>query len=162
MALIRWRPSETEPIQSFREEVDRLFEDFCSGWGRTRSARPAPRWAGDLAGEGEGLFPKVDLAETETEFVVRAEVPGVSKDDIEITVGESSVTLKGRLREERETRGERYYARASTYGSLQRVIPLPGEIVAHEAKAQLKEGVLTITIPKARPSKPRAVRVRVE
>jgi HSP20 family protein len=162
MALIRWQPRKTEPIESCREEVERLFEDFCSRWGRARTAWPASSRARALAAEGEGIFSKVELLETDRDFIVRAEVRGVPKEDIEVTVGESSVTLKGQRAQERETRGERSYTWASTYGSFQRVIPLPGEALAHEAKAELKEGVLTVTIPKARPSALEAFRLRVE
>jgi len=157
MALIKWEPrrGELEPVRSLRQEVDRLFEDFFRGW-------PRP-WTGGLfaAGEGGGA-PKVDLKEGEKELILSAEVPGLQKEEIGINIAEDSVTISGERKSEKETKEEGYYYRESSQGAFHRVVPLPCPILADKAKATLKDGVLTLTLPKAAPSKTRSVKIKVE
>lgn len=157
MALVKWEPrvGELEPVRSLRQEVDRLFEDFFRGW-------PRP-WSGGLLAAEEGAFaPKVDLKETEKELVLSAEVPGLQKEDLGVNIMEDSVTISGERKAEKETKKEGYYYKETSQGAFQRVIPLPCPIVADKAKAKLKDGVLTLTLPKAAPSKTRSVEIKVE
>ncbi len=157
MALIRWEPKsqELEPFRSLRQEVDRIFDDFFRGWSR-------PWTSGWLTPMEGGFTPSVDLKETDKEFVLTAEVPGVSKDELDVTITEDSVTLRGERRQEKEEKNENYHYRETTYGAFQRVIPLPGEVVAEKAKAKLKDGVLTLVLPKAQPSKAKGVQVKID
>jgi len=156
MALVKWEPKKTqlEPLRGLREEVDRLFEDFFRGW-----PRPLGGWPGSAA---EGFSPAVDLKESDKDYVLTAEVPGFSKDKIEITISEDSVTVKGERKEEKEEKKEGYYLRESSSGSFHRVVPLPGKVLADKAGASLKDGVLTLTLPKAEPAKTKGVKVKVE
>ena len=157
MALTKWEPrsGELQPVRSLRQEVDRLFEDFFRGW-------PRP-WTGGWLGQEEGTFaPVVNLKETEKEFVLTAEVPGLQKDQLDVNIMEESVTIRGERKEEKETKEQSYYYRESSFGSFQRVVPLPAPIVADKAKATLKDGVLSLTLPKAEPAKSRAVKIKVE
>lgn len=157
MALVKWEPRSGEigPVRSLRQEVDRLFEDFFRGW-------PKP-WTGGWATQEEGAFaPAVDLKETEKEFVLTAEVPGLQKDDLDVNIMAESVTIRGERREEKESKEQSYYYKESSYGSFQRVIPLPAPILAEKAKAKLKDGVLSLTLPKAEPSKSKAIKIKVE
>lgn len=158
MALIPWEPRrrELEPFRGLRDEVDRLFEDFFRGWAR-------PPWSARGLAPAQGEFsPNVDLKETEKEFTLTAELPGLTKEELDVTIAQDSITLKGERREEKESREGSYHYRETSYGSFQRVIPLPGEIKADKAKATLKDGVLTLTLPKAEPSKATHVKVKVE
>jgi len=157
MALVKWEPrfGELEPVRSLRQEVDRLFEDFFRGW-------PKP-WTGGWLTPGEGGFsPVVDLKETEKEFLLTAEVPGIQKDELDVQIMDESVTIRGERREEKETKEQSYHYKESSYGSFQRVVPLPARILADKAKAKMKDGVLTLTLPKAEPAKSRAVKIKVE
>jgi len=157
MALIKWEPrqGELEPVRGLRQEVDRLFDDFFRGW-------PRPWSGGWLTSETGAFAPNVDLKETDKEFVLTAELPGMRKDDIDVNILEQSVTIRGERAERKETKEQNYHYRESSYGSFQRVIPLPSPIVADQAKAALKDGLLTLSLPKAAPSKPKGVKIKVE
>ena len=156
MALIRWEPRsrQLDPFRNLREEVDRIFDDFFRSWSRP--------WSGWLEPTRAGFVPSVDLKETDEEFIITAEVPGVSKDELDVTITEDSVTLRGERREEKEHKEGDYHYRETSYGSFQRVIPLPGEVVADKAKAKLKDGVLTLVLPKAQPARSKGVQIEVE
>jgi HSP20 family protein len=164
MALIRWEPKkELEWFRDLRNEVDRLFDQFYEAWSRPWSAgQPAPARGAGPPGSKAGFVPHVNLKETDSEFVVTAEIPGLSRDELDISLTEDSVTLKGERKVERETKRESYHYRETSYGTFQRVIPLPGAIKPGEARATLKDGVLTMTLPKAEAGKRKAVTVSVE
>jgi HSP20 family protein len=156
MNMIRWEPTRRglPPFRSFRTEVDRVFDDFFQGW--------SPPWQSHEAGETDRRFmPSVNLKETDGEFIVTAEVPGIPKEGLDVTMTEDSVTLKGERREEKETQEEGYLYRETAHGSFQRVIQLPGAISSEKAKAALKDGVLTLTLPKSESSKPKEIKVEV-
>jgi HSP20 family protein len=104
----------------------------------------------------------VNLKESERELVVTAEVPGLSRDELEVTITEDAVTLKGERREDQEAKEEDYHCKETAYGAFERVIPLPAQIKANEARARLKDGVLTLALPKIEGAKRKQVKVRVE
>ncbi len=157
MALVKWQPrrNDPDPFQSLRQVVDRLFEDACRGVPR----RWTPTW---VTASGAGFIPNVDVKETAHEYVVTVEVPGLRPEDLDVHITADTITIKGERKEEQENKRESYYYRESSVGSFQRVIPLPGPVVAEKAAAQLKDGVLTLTLPKAEPSKLTGVKVKVE
>jgi HSP20 family protein len=158
MALIRWehKGRDLEPLRGLRDEVDRLFEDFFRGWGHSP-------WAGrDMATAGREFLPSVDLREGDQEFTVTAEMPGLSREELNVTITEDSVALKGERKEVSEKEKASYHYKETAYGVFQRVIPLPAKIKPDEAKARLKDGVLTLTLPKAERSKRKQVTVTVE
>ncbi|GAB4266748.1 MAG: Hsp20/alpha crystallin family protein [Deferrisomatales bacterium] len=158
MALIPWEPRRRglEPFRGLREEVDRIFDEFFRGWG-------GPPWAGrGVAPWSAGFYPSVDLKESENELVLTAEVPGLSKEELDVTIAEDSVTLRGERKEEKEREGESYHYREAAYGAFERVIPLPVEVKAEKAQAKLRNGVLTLTLPKAEPSKRKQIKVEVD
>ncbi len=108
------------------------------------------------------FVPSIDLKETDTEFVMSVEIPGFSKENLDITVAESSVTLKGERRGEREKRGESYHSRERCEGAFVRVIPLTGEVAVDKVTTQLKDGVLTVILPKAEMPKRTARKVKID
>jgi HSP20 family protein len=123
--------------------------------------RLSPWKPGELGLTDRPFTPSVDLKETDNEFIVTAEVPGVPKEGLDVTITEGAVTLKGERREEKENNEEGYRFKETSYGAFHRVIPLPGEVLAEKAKAALKDGVLTLTLPKSEHSKPRAIQIDV-
>lgn len=149
MSLVRWRPM--REIARIREEMDRLFDEFFTGWPERRRSVLEGEWA-----------PSVDVAETEEDVVVTAELPGVKQSDVEITVLNDVLTLKGEKKEEKEIKKENYHRIERSYGSFQRSISLPTGVQADKAKATYKDGVLTITIPKAEEAKPKSIKINVE
>ena len=134
--------------------MNTLFDDFFSGFDVT------PR---SFAGKGFGAFsPSVDVKESEGEFTIRAELPGVEEKDIEVTVTGDSVTIKGEKNEEKEDKSESYYYMERSYGSFNRVIPLSAETDADKAQASFKNGVLNITIPKSQAAKEKGTKVPIK
>lgn len=146
-ALVPWRdksqtpaPREDyhDPFLSFRREVDRMFDDFFSGFGRRSVA--SPFWS--------AATPSMDLTETETEIVVTAEMPGLDDKDFEVTVSGDVLTLKGEKKAEHEHRnGDAYYIERR-FGSFSRSVRLPFDVKDEKVDARYDKGVLTIRVPK--------------
>jgi len=149
MSIIRWRPG--RELSTIRDEVNRLFDDFFSGLPERRR---------ELL-EGEWL-PSVDIAETDDSVVVKAELPGVEQNDVSITIVNDVLTLKGEKKEEKEINKENYHRVERSYGSFQRSLSLPTGVQSDKTKATYKDGVLTITIPKAEEAKPKTIKINVE
>jgi len=136
-----WGPSWMNPMAVMRD-MDRLFDDFRAEW---ENAFMYPRAVpGDIVRQ-----PLVDLADTGKEFVVKAEMPGVSKEDLNIEVSENSIEISAESKEETKEEKKGYIRRERRYASFFRSIPLPEDVLPDKADAQLKEGVLTVTLPKA-------------
>jgi len=140
-----------DPFSSLHREMNRMFEEFA------RSFDLAP-WSG---WDREGFHPRTDVRETDDAVLVTAEIPGLEEKDFELNLTEGLLTLKGEKRHEHEEKGEGAVHRVERgYGSFQRTIQLPCEVVAENATAEYRNGVLTVTLPKA-PSAQRPVR-RIE
>jgi len=132
-------------------DMDRLFDDFL---GR-RWLRPAgwERFA-ELPG-----FPSVDVIDRDDEVLVRADVPGYKKEDIDISVSNSTLTIKGETKtEEKEEKGD-YYRCEISRGAFSRMVPLPAEVDDAKAKASMKDGVLELTLPKLEKSKRHSIAI---
>jgi HSP20 family protein len=137
MALVRWTARRPD---IYRNEDQ--FED-----PRVEYDRPA-------------YSPRVDMVNNESTIVLKAEVPGVDRENLDITVTSDVVTLKGERKNEETSENECYLCRESRFGTFERVIPLPEPIVSDEVRAVLKNGVLTLTLPKAEPKK--AIKIEVD
>jgi len=140
------------------EEMERMMEGmFPRGWMRPFNWE-WPAWTqGRLPFEGR--MPKVDVIDREGEVVVKAELPGVDKKDLEVSMTDTSVTIKGTSsHEEKEEKGD-YYRCEMSRGSFSRTVALPGEVDGAKAKARFKDGVLELTIPKLGKSRRRSVKV---
>lgn len=148
MAIMKWEPrARIEPLRHMHEEVDKLFDSFFDGvtpFGRALRRSPVA-WALEA---GDNFAPAIDLKEREGEFVLTAELPGMTKDDVELSIEENTLTLKGERKSEEEQEGEHYHRRESFKGLFERTITLPGEIDAEKAQARMENGVLTLTLPK--------------
>ncbi|HUW29416.1 MAG TPA: Hsp20/alpha crystallin family protein [Sulfuriferula sp.] len=140
------------------EEMDRLFEGFLQrGWMRPfRWERPL--WK-ELELPFEGKMPSVDIVDHDEDILVRAEVPGVDKKDLEISVTENTVTLKGKSsHEEKEEKGN-YYRCEISRGAFARTIALPHDVDPDKSKATFKDGVLELTMPKVTKSKRHTIKL---
>jgi len=151
MSIMRWRP--TRDLTGIREEICRLFDDFLTGW-------PWPERGRELL-EGEWA-PSTDVAETEGDVVVTVELPGVKQEDVDITITNDVLTLKGEKKEEKEVKKENYHRVERCYGSFRRSVSFPTGIQGDKAKASYRDGVLQVTIPKAEEAKPKQVKIDVE
>jgi HSP20 family protein len=101
----------------------------------------------------EGRMPSVDVIDRDNEILVRAEIPGVDKKDLDVSVTEDSVCIKGSVQHEEEEEKGEYYRRETSSGSFARTMALPGEVDATKVKTKFKDGVLEMTLPKVKQSK---------
>lgn len=135
------------------EEMERLFDQFFGrGWLRPFGWEN-PLWS-EMARTMEGRVPSVDVIDREEEVVVRAEIPGVDKENLEVSLSDDRLTIKGSTRQEKEEKeaGE-YTRREMSRGSFTRVVTLPANVDGEKARASFKDGVLEMTLPKLKPSK---------
>jgi HSP20 family protein len=133
MALTRWSPRQESTW--LQDMLDEMFEE--------RMLRPP--WRGRREG---GLPVRMDMTETEDSLVLRADVPGIKRDDIEITIRENVLTIAGKYESEKEQEGEDVYFRERRAGSFRRSVTLPAEVDEENVKAELDNGVLKVTLPK--------------
>ena len=146
MAIIRWRP--LGEVDSFRREMDRMFENFFGS-------------GADVGESSLTWYPSVDIKETKDDFVLMAEVPGMSKDDIKINISENTLTVKGEKKEEKKEDDQNYHRVERRYGTFQRSFTLPIQVQGNKVKAAYKDGVLTITLPKKEEVKPKEIPITV-
>jgi HSP20 family protein len=137
-AATAWRP-----FDDLRHEVDRLFEDFGRGnWMRPfESMRPLFRtvdWAA----------PAVDIAEKDKAFEITAELPGLDAKDVDITLRNGNIVIKGEKHEDKEEKSKDYYLQERRFGSFERSFSLPDGVDAGKIEASFKNGVLTVSLPK--------------
>jgi HSP20 family protein len=147
--------AEDKPVRTMNpfEEMERLFEQFMGrSWMRPFNW-DNPLWS-EMAKSMEVRVPSVDVIDREEEVVVRAEIPGVDKENLEVSLSDDRLTIKGTTRQEKEEKeaGE-YTRREMSRGSFTRVVALPANVDGEKAKASFKDGVLEMTLPKLKPSK---------
>ena len=153
MAIFRWRGPFYENLKEFKElgrlqdEVNRLYESFFGS--RPFSDRP-------------DVFPAVNVSEDRDNLYVSAELPGVGAQDVDITVEEDSLTIRGARRVEADNEGVSYHRREREGGGFNRKITLPTRIVMEKVKAETKNGVLMVIMPKAEEVKPKTIEIKVQ
>src|SRR2546422_3796356 len=135
MALTRWEPF--GGLTALRRQIDRLFEHF-------HGREPLP--LGEAA-------PAIEVADTPEAVIVKAQVPGVSKEHLQVNVTDNALTLKGDVQEDKTREDQNYHQREFHYGAFARTITLPTTVQAEHATAQLRDGVLEGTIPKREETK---------
>ena len=143
--LIRWEPA--REMMSLRDAMDRLFDDAFT--------RP-------LSGRDGWSVPAVDMYQTDDEIVVKAALPGIKADEVQINITGEVLTLKGEVKQEEEKKEKAWHIREQRYGSFERSVVLPTDVVADKAKAEFEDGILTITLPKADEVKPRTITVKAK
>jgi HSP20 family protein len=129
-------------MRRFTEQMDRLFEDFGFGGGlsprielgRTRFGETA--WA-----------PDIDVVEREGKVIIRADLPGLKRDEVQLEIRDNALWLSGERRQEQEQREEGYYRMERSYGSFCRAVPLPEGVDVDKAQASFRDGVLEVTVP---------------
>ena len=109
-----------------------------------------------------GNKPRVDVYQTEQEVIVKAEIPGVPKEDLNVYIDENSVRLSGQTKRDEQYKDEHIFRTERAYGSFSRVIPFPVEVNSDQAKAEYQEGILSISVPKVEPSKLQGRRVDIQ
>ncbi len=150
MAIVRWWDP-LRDLSSIQEKMNQLFEDTLS---RTR---------GREEGLSAGMWtPAVDIYETGESVVVKAELPGLTREQVGIEVKDGVLTLKGERKVEKEVKEENYHRVERAYGTFQRSFSLPASVDQEKISATLKEGVLEVTLPKKEQAKPKQITVSVK
>ena len=132
-------------VERFADEMDRIFDDF--GIGRSRAPWWGSTWLPSRGAEMDLWSPSVEIFQRNSELVVRADLPGLSKDDVKVDVTDEAITIHGERRREHEDERAGVYRSERSYGSFHRVITLPEGAITDQAKATFRDGVLEVTIP---------------
>ena len=142
--LTPWRPFEFDRI---RKEMDRVWDSFLEG----RPMRRAGEW-----------LPSIDVSETKSDLVIKAELPGMDSKDIDISLSNGFLTIKGEKNQEKEEKDENYHLIERSYGSFTRSVQLPREVQSDKITASFKNGVLRVTLPKSEEAKKKEIKIKVE
>jgi HSP20 family protein len=137
--------------------MERVFDDM----GRWRLPSWMERWP-SLTEEEATFMPAVEVAESDDEVVVKAQVPGMKREDIQVELYDGSLSIKGEAKEEKEEKKKSYYRREFSYGRFARRISLPSGVDAGKASAELKDGVLNVRMPKTEESRKKSVKLQVK
>ncbi len=151
MSLERWTP---------RKDVERFFEGMFEEPFSLRNWRGLPSLK--KMREFMAISPAVDMYDNEKEIVVKAEVPGMDKKDINISVSNSTLTIKGEMKKEEETKEEDYYYAERSYGSFSRRLELPAKVQESKITANFKDGILEIHLPKAPEAKVKEIKIEAK
>ncbi len=143
----------TPALSDLHREVDRVFENFWSGFGMPSLLREN---GGDLA-----MDVRVDTSEDDKAYHVTAELPGMSEKDVEVTFADNMLTISGEKKEEKEVKEKDYHRRERSFGSFRRSITLPVEIDEAKIAATFKDGVMTIELPKSKTAQKKAKKITI-
>jgi HSP20 family protein len=154
MPMSRWSEDDTDPFLQMRREMNRLFDDAFSGFGLPSLFGPALQQM--------PAAPKIDVSETDNEIQVTAEMPGIDQNDVEVLLEDDRLIIRGEKREEREDKDRNYHVRERVQGAFSRTLPLPFAPDPNQVKAEFKDGVMTITIPKPQEVKQKQHRIEVQ
>ena len=146
MPIVRWRP--LDDFQNLRKDMDRRFNRFYRS----------------MAEDSEGAcecYPMVDIEETKDDFVIYAELPGVSKDDVKINLADDTLTLSGEIKAPENKEERKFHRVERSYGKFQRSFYVPMHIQSDKVKATFKDGILTVKLPKKEEVKPKEISISV-
>lgn len=146
MSLVKW-----DAWRDMEDVFDRYFR---------RSGLPATGSQESIT--GSDWAPRVDIAETDAAFEIKAEIPDVKKEDVHVSVDNGVLTLRGERKQEKEEKDKKFHRVERFYGSFSRSFTLPENVDADAIKASFKDGVLKVDLPKTRESKPAAISVRID
>jgi HSP20 family protein len=144
-------------VARWERDMERMFDDF---WGRRMRPWWPERWS--MPAVLEISPPAVDLFEEKDEIVVKAELPGMDKDSIQVNITDHTLTIKGEKKKEEEVKEENYYRSERSYGSFVRTLELPADVHSDKAKASFKNGVLEVRLPKTEEAKAKEIKVKID
>jgi HSP20 family protein len=153
--MSRWGGEEADPFLQMRREMNRLFDDVFGGLGLPSVLGPALR---------QMPAPKIDVSETDNEIQVTAELPGIDQNNVEVLLEDDRLIIRGEKKEEREQddKNRNYHVKERVEGAFSRTLPLPFTPDPNQIKAEFKNGVMTITIPKPQEVKQKQHRIEVQ
>ncbi|MDZ7316023.1 MAG: Hsp20/alpha crystallin family protein [candidate division KSB1 bacterium] len=145
MAIVRWRPF--RELNTLQREMNRMFESFFRDFEEESG--------GELA-----WYPSIDVKETNDKVEVFAELPGMRKEDIKVSVRDNVLQISGEKKREEEEKDANYHRIERVYGTFSRTITLPAHVEIGKVEAYFKDGVLRLTLPKAEEEKPRQIEIK--
>lgn len=149
MTLIRWQP--WQEVDTFRHQLDQLFDELS----------PVTRNTG-MRSNGANWNPAIELKSTEAEVILRVELPGIEAKDLDVQVSRDTVSISGEYKAETKTDKHQIVRSEFRYGSFKRVIALSYAVQNEQVKAEFKDGILTLTLPKVEADRPKIVKVNLE
>lgn len=155
-----------EVLTNLQRQIDALFEDFSRDWPTGRFSRLSHLFPRRFGAEKHAFtfpqLPACEVIDKPAEVVVRAEIPGIALEDVELTLGKDVLTLHGEKKEEKQTKEDGYVLAERSYGTFHRAIPIPDNVDRDAVSAEYKDGVMTVHLPKTTQTKehPRKVSVR--
>lgn len=155
MSLVRWNPARElaawpSDLFGIQREMNKMFDSFFRGDVRDGNVALSA-WT-----------PAVDIAEHENEYIVKVELPGIAKDDVKITLESNILIIRGEKKHEKEIKEEDYHRIERSFGSFQRSFTLPTTVKSDKIDAAYKDGILTVSLPKAEEAKPKQIEVKVK
>ncbi len=135
MSMMRWEP--LRELTTVQQQMRRMLEEVFGGAGAGQGEERERRW-----------LPAIDVVERDNELLFRFDLPGVPKEDINVEVEDATLVVSGERRSEQEERGDRFYRRERSFGSFTRSVPLPEGVDPEQIKADFRDGVLELRIPK--------------
>ena len=149
----RWRADDSHPFASIERVMDQFMAGFSPVFEMPAVGVPAERTS---------WFPQLDIAESENQFTLAVELPGMDLADVELSVNEGVLVLKGQKRSQVEDQGRKLHRRERSYGAFERALRLPSDIDVGSIKAVFDKGVLTVTLPRSQPAKPEPTRIEIK
>lgn len=160
MNLIPWKNkqpesvrSELSPVLALRNEMERLFDSF---FREPFGTLDLPHW------NAGGWSPAIDVAESDTELSIRAELPGMEAKDLDVAISGNQLILSGEKKESTEHKEKDFYQSETRYGSFRRMVPLPESVDTEKVDAQFANGVLTLRLPKTTPAATKRIEVKTK
>jgi HSP20 family protein len=153
MNIMRW-----DPFREFEEMGERLNRTF-GGYGKRFFPKPPPE--GREALTVPDWAPLVDISETDDEYLVKAEIPEVKKEEVKVWVEDGVLTIEGERKQEKEEKGKKFHRMERYYGTFLRTFGVPENVDEKKVRAEFKDGVLMVHLPKAEMAKPKAIEVKV-
>lgn len=149
MAIVRWRPM--RDMVGIQDEMNRMFDRFFSRdlWDEQEGISPAS-W-----------YPFMDISEDKDEFRVQAELPGMKKDDVDITYTNGVLKIEGERKQQKEDKDVNYHRVERVYGKFCRTFQLPTQVQQDKISADFKDGILSVRLPKAEEVKPKQIQVKI-
>jgi HSP20 family protein len=148
MTLVRWDPF--RELEDMSDRLNRMFSRPSLPQANSKETMVVADWA-----------PSVDISETEGEYQIKAEIPDVKKEDVKVTMEDGVLTIQGERKHEKEEKGKKYHRVERSYGSFVRSFTLPDLVDEGRVKAEFKDGILNLQLPKSEKAKPKAIEVKV-
>ncbi|MBI2286954.1 MAG: Hsp20/alpha crystallin family protein [Nitrosomonadales bacterium] len=148
MNLVKW-----DPFRELEDVTNRLNRIFGQSLARSESGQnmlAVADWA-----------PSVDISETDSEYLIKGEIPGVKKEDVKVTIQDGMLTIQGERKQEKEEKGKKFHRIERSYGSFVRSFRVPDDADENSVKAEFKDGMLNVTLAKSAKAKPKAIEVSV-